>query len=210
LNKTEINHHTKQINEAQEVIDHKRRKATQHEWYLRYHVSPPANWMNDPNGFCFYRGEGHLFYQHDPFSPDWGLMHWGHVKSKDLVHWEHLPIALAPGEPYDADGCFSGSAIEKDGLLYVMYTGNVFTGTNLDEDLRQTQAIAVSKDGIHFEKHRSNPVIRQAPAGDVHPKHFRDPKVWQHGDLYYAVIGAKTKTITGQVLKVTLGWRIKS
>ncbi len=69
-----------------------------------------------------------MFYQHHPYSPEWGPMHWGHVKSKNLVQWEHLPIALAPSEDYDRDCCFSGSAIEKDGKLYLMYTGNVWTG----------------------------------------------------------------------------------
>ena len=92
--------------------------VSQHHWRLNYHVEAPAYWINDPNGFSFFNGEYHLFYQHHPYDPTWGPMHWGHVKSKDLATWEHQPIALAPSEDYDEDGCFSGSAIEKDGKLY--------------------------------------------------------------------------------------------
>ena len=62
-----------------------------------FHVSPYVGWMNDPNGFSYYRGEYHLFYQYHPYDTYWNSMHWGHVVSKDLLHWEYLPAALAPG-----------------------------------------------------------------------------------------------------------------
>src|SRR5438309_12059901 len=63
-----------------------------------YHLQPPANWNNDPNGPLFYKGFYHLFYQLNPYGDDWGHMHWGHFRSKDLVHWEHQPIALWPSK----------------------------------------------------------------------------------------------------------------
>ncbi len=77
-----------------------------------YHATPTTGWMNDPNGFSFYKGECHLFYQYHPYSCEWGSMHWGHLKTKDFLCWERLPAALAPDEDYDAAGCFSGSALE--------------------------------------------------------------------------------------------------
>ncbi|MCM3585324.1 glycoside hydrolase family 32 protein [Mesobacillus maritimus] len=192
--------HEQNIQKAEQAIAERKDKVGQHPWRLQYHVMPPAGWMNDPNGFSFYKGEYHLFYQFHPFGPKWGPMHWGHVKSKDLVHWEQLPIALAPSEEYDKDGCFSGSAIEKDEKLYLIYTGNVWIDGPLDEDLKQVQAVAVSEDGIHFTKLDHNPVITETPAGDINTFHFRDPKVWKKDDTFYMVLGSKTKQNKGQVL----------
>jgi beta-fructofuranosidase len=192
--------HQAEIERAMISVSTEEKSVNQSPWKLRYHVTTPAYWMNDPNGFCFYKGEYHLFYQHHPFSPEWGPMFWGHVKSKDLASWEHMPIALAPTENYDKDGCFSGSAIEKDGKIYLMYTGNVWTGDNYDTDLKQVQCLAESGDGIHFKKIIENPVIASAPEGDIHPYHFRDPKVWKHEDYYYCVLGSRTKDQHGQVL----------
>lgn len=61
-----------------------------------FHFRPPAQWMNDPNGVIHHRCWYHVFYQHNPYADKWGHMHWGHARSRDLVRWEHLPIALWP------------------------------------------------------------------------------------------------------------------
>ncbi|WP_019534628.1 glycoside hydrolase family 32 protein [Paenibacillus ginsengihumi] len=193
-------HHQERIAAAERSLQNVRERVASDPWRPRYHVAPPAYWMNDPNGFCYYRGEYHLFYQHHPYSPLWDDMHWGHAVSRDLVRWRQLPIALAPGETYDRDGCFSGSAIEKDGKLHLLYTGNIWTGDNRDTDLKQSQCLAISEDGVRFDKWAGNPVIAEAPEGDIHPFHFRDPKVWRHEGAYYAVLGSRTKDHKGQVL----------
>ena len=154
----------------------------------RYHFMPPAGWLNDPNGLIWYNNKYHFFYQHNPFDAAWGAMHWGHAISDDLLNWEHLPVALAPSEPYDLHergGCFSGTAIEDGGKLYLMYTGAAYhKGTQV-----QTQCLAVSEDGINFEKYPGNPVIT-APEG-YDKSDFRDPKVWKHEDTFYLIAGAK-------------------
>ena len=77
-----------------------------------FHLTPLTGWMNDPNGFCYYHGQYHLFYQYNPYDTEWDAMHWGHAVSHDLLHWTYLPAALAPDAPYDSFGCFSGSAAE--------------------------------------------------------------------------------------------------
>lgn len=188
------------IARAEAYLEQVKPAAEESRWKPKYHLSAPANWLSDPNGFCLYQGEHHLFYQHHPYAPKWGDMFWGHVKSRDLVHWRHLPIALAPDEDYDKDGCFSGSAIEKDGKLYLLYTGNVWTGSDWTRDLLQVQCAAVSEDGTTFAKLPQNPLIKAAPAGDIHPCHLRDPKVWRQGETYYMVLGSRSRSDRGQAL----------
>lgn len=162
------------------------------------HFSAPIGWINDPNGFVYFRGEYHLFYQYYPYDSVWGPMHWGHAKTVDFVHWEHLPVALAPDMPYDKDGCFSGSAIVKDDVLWLMYTGNV---EQEDGTIRQIQNMAYSKDGIHFEKIAENPVA----TGDILPDElvksdFRDPKIFEKEGRYYAVVAAKHQEDIGTIV----------
>ena len=86
------------------------------------HFTPESGWMNDPNGFSVYQGKYHIFYQYHPYNTQWGPMHWGHAVSDDFIHWEDLPVAIAPDMPYDKDGCFSGSAVElDDGSILTVY-----------------------------------------------------------------------------------------
>ena len=88
------------------------------------HPTPKKGWINDPNGFCYFRGRYHLFAQHNPLSPTWGPMHWLHFSSPDLLHWQEEGIALRPEHPYELPwGCFSGTAIEDEGMLRLYYTG---------------------------------------------------------------------------------------
>lgn len=168
-----------------------------------FHLTPPIGWMNDPNGFSRYQGEYHLFYQYHPYSTEWGPMHWGHVKTKDFLHWERLPAALAPDMPYDKNGCFSGGAVElDDGRQLLIYTG---VQRHLTADGRtaetQTQCLAVG-DGVNYEKWPHNPVLTGAdlPAGGS-PVDFRDPKVWREADgSYRLVVGNRTADGSGAVL----------
>ncbi|MBI1226876.1 MAG: glycoside hydrolase family 32 protein [Bacteroidetes bacterium] len=148
----------------------------------QFHYSPPTKWTNDPNGMVYFDGEYHLFYQHYPDSTVWGPMHWGHAVSKDLVHWENLPIALYP----DSLGyIFSGSAVVdwknttgfgKDGQppLVAMFTYHYMPGEKAGKSDYQSQAIAYSTDrGRTWTKYEGNPVIPNP--GNV--KDIRDPKV---------------------------------
>ena len=118
-----------------------------------YHASVPSGWSNDPNGTIFYNGKAHLFFQHYPHKPAWGTMHWGHFTTEDFVHWDVLPVALVPDRDYEVIcGCCSGSTIEKDGKLYLMYTAA--------QPTLQRQCMAVSEDGgVTFTKDESNPIL---------------------------------------------------
>ena len=89
-----------------------------------FHLSARVGWMNDPNGFSYYDGRYHMFYQYYPYDSVWGPMHWGHAVSEDLIHWSYLPAVMAPDMPYDRDGCYSGCAVTlADGRQMLMYTG---------------------------------------------------------------------------------------
>ncbi len=144
-----------------------------------FHLSPYTGWMNDPNGFSFYQGKYHMFYQYHPYDSHWGPMHWGHAVSSDLLHWEHLPCALAPDEDYDRDGCFSGSAVElPDGRQLLMYTSvRIEMQENGQNREIQTQSLAFG-DGLNYEKYSGNPILteKDLPAGGSRFD-FRDPKL---------------------------------
>ena len=169
-----------------------------------FHVSPLLGWMNDPNGFSVYQGEYHLFYQYYPYDTVWGPMHWGHVKSKDLIHWEYLPCALAPDSDSDREGCWSGSAVETpDGRHMLLYTGRMPVNRNEGEEhILQVQCLAFG-DGHDYDKYEGNPVITEAdlPEG-ASIYDFRDPKLWwdERENAYMALIGNRAPDGSGQLL----------
>ncbi|MBQ9663779.1 MAG: glycoside hydrolase family 32 protein [Oscillospiraceae bacterium] len=168
-----------------------------------FHLSPWIGWMNDPNGFSWYGGQYHMFFQYHPYDSHWGPMHWGHAVSRDLLHWEYLPCALAPDMPYDKDGCFSGSAIElPDGRQMLMYTG-VRHETDANGQVReiQTQNLAFG-DGVNYEKYAGNPVLTEADLPEGGSRYdFRDPKLLQAPDgSYLALIANDQQGEGGRIL----------
>ncbi len=164
-----------------------------------FHFTPRVGWTNDPNGFSYYNGKYHLFYQYNPYDVVWDAMHWGHAVSSDLLTWEYLPAALAPDERYDSFGCFSGSATElPDGEQLLMYTG-----VRKDEEGREFQVQCVAAgNGTDYKKIQTNPVIDGAslPEG-FDPANFRDPKIWRTASGgYRCVVASKDKEGLGALL----------
>lgn len=149
-----------------------------------FHFSPDHNWINDPNGLLYFDGEYHLFYQYNPFGNKWGHMSWGHAVSNDLLHWEHLPVAITEYTDKtsgDSTMIFSGSAVadvnntsgfftNSKGGIVAIYTSHVHRD---NQQLTQHQSIAYSADrGRTFTRYTNNPVL------DKKLKDFRDPKVF--------------------------------
>ena len=180
--------------------------AVNPRWYPRFHIAAPAGWINDPNGLVHTGEELHVFFQHHPYSTEWGPMHWGHVVSRDGATWERRPLALAPSLEADRDGVFSGSALQAPcGHLEVFYTGNRNVAEQPDADsdpdsaseppgrCGQSQCRAISRDGVTFEK---KGVVVPTPEG---VRDFRDPKVWRHGDTYRMVVGVQSSDRRGEV-----------
>ncbi len=151
----------------------------------QFHFSPEKNWTNDPNGLVYYDGEYHLFYQYNPYGNTWGHMSWGHAVSKDLLHWEHLPIALSEYlDPATGDSTmiFSGTVVvdknNSSGLctgkdcMVAIYTSHVHKD---NQGLVQHQSMAYSNDkGRTWKRYNKNPIL------DIQRKDFRDPKVFWH------------------------------
>lgn len=155
---------------------------------LLHHFKPKKGWINDPNGLVYYKGMYHVFYQHcTDFEIPWQQpMHWGHAVTKDFIEWEELPVALTPDLEYDKDGCWSGTAVVKDNVLYLIYASVIDNGENHPKWI-QTVSVAYSEDGIHFKKYENNPVIAHSPA-DGSVENFRDPAVICINDVYYCVM----------------------
>ncbi|WP_313773622.1 sucrose-6-phosphate hydrolase [Enterobacter huaxiensis] len=160
--------------------------------YPQWHLAPVTGLMNDPNGFIFFAGRYHLFYQWNPLGCDHRYKCWGHWRSDDLVHWHHEPLALMPDEEYDRNGCYSGSAVDNRGVLTLCYTGNV----KFDDGSRTAwQCLAEEQEDGSFKK--CGPVLA-LPEG--YTGHVRDPKVWQHEGMWYMVLGAQDWQQRGKVL----------
>lgn len=152
----------------------------------KYHFMGQVGWINDPNGFIYLDGYYHLFYQYVPydgFQASDGAC-WGHARSKDLFKWEYLPVAIVPSEPYDRNGCWSGSSIYVNGVFYLFYAGHYAEG----DVQRETVNIAYSHDGINFIKYENNPVI--IPDSQyTSTRDFRDPYIFVNDGHYYILVG---------------------
>ncbi|MHA1900193.1 MAG: glycoside hydrolase family 32 protein [Promethearchaeota archaeon] len=155
----------------------------------KIHFLPPAGWINDPNGTIYHNGYYHLFYQTNPFGTYWNHIHWGHAKSKDLVHWEHLPLALAPQKENGEHYCFSGCLVINQGVPMILYTSikNLFQVRTGGETWG-----AIGDDNlIEWKRLPLNPVMSLTIHGKLQVHHWRDPYVWKSGNIWYAVMGGQ-------------------
>ncbi|MHA4818239.1 glycoside hydrolase family 32 protein [Streptomyces aculeolatus] len=144
-------------------------------------MRPPLGWVNDPNGLVFHDGYYHVFFQHNPHSPRHTTTHWGHFRSRDLIHWEMLPTALSPDpDGEDADGVWSGNAVSHRGELRTFYSAK-HPGR-----WHQPVAVASSADGLAFAKH-TGLLVPEPPDGVTM---FRDPYVWRDGYRWRMLVGA--------------------
>lgn len=156
----------------------------------KFHFIAPANWMNDPNGPIFYRGEYHMFYQHNPYETILSNIHWGHAKSKNLVNWEYLPIALTPSAEKNEWGCWSGCCVNNNDIPTIFYTS---VRTDKSPKIYAEQWMATSTDDmITWQKYEGNPVMNLDLHSDLEIQDWRDPYVWKEGEDWYMVLGGHT------------------
>ncbi|MCU0299980.1 MAG: glycoside hydrolase family 32 protein [Candidatus Nanopelagicales bacterium] len=164
-------------------------------WRQAFHVQPPVGLLNDPNGLVQHEGTYHLCYQWHPFAPAHALKHWAHLTSRDLVHWEAQPMALAPSQPYETHGCYSGSGVVHDGAVHFLYTGNVRTPDGGRTPFQNLATLAPSRGEV--VKHPANPLVGALPGCGPH---VRDPKAWVDDGGCWMVLGAQTEDLHGTVL----------
>lgn len=183
------------LERAQRGVDHMAAIVKDDPNRPLYHLQPPANWNNDPNGTLHYKGYYHVFYQHNPFDDRWDWMHWGHMRSKDLVKWEHLPIALWPSLELGENHCFSGSAIvNRMGEPMLFYTS---IGDRAPE---QWVAIPMDDELITWKKHPDNPILDiNDHKGEV-IEDWRDPQLIHEGDETFMVVGGHPEDMGGSIM----------
>ena len=150
-----------------------------------FHFRAPAQWMNDPNGTIYHRGFYHLFYQFNPYETKWGTMHWGHARSRDLVHWEHLPIALTPSAELGEEHCFSGCAYLDDQQTPILFY------TSIGQRLPEQWAAVGDTDLMAWDKIAENPFLKMADHHGVRIEDWRDPFVFQAGERTFMTLGGK-------------------
>jgi beta-fructofuranosidase len=172
----------------------------------QFHLLPAKNWMNDPNGPIFWKSHYHMFFQYNPNAAVWGDMHWAHAVSEDMIHWRHLPVALAPTPGWDdTDGCFTGSAVDDHGTATILYTGvktvppDQATLRDGVQNFREVQCLATSSDPqLRAWTKWKKPVLQ--PPNDPRLTGFRDPFLWREGENWFLGVGSGLSKQGGRVL----------
>ncbi|MEZ8010545.1 MULTISPECIES: glycoside hydrolase family 32 protein [Vibrio] len=160
-----------------------------------FHITPPHGLLNDPNGFCFFNNQYHLFYQWFPFDTYHGMKHWMHLTSNDLLNWKRHGSKITPKENYESHGAYSGSAFVENNNAYLFYTGNIKKGSSRDAN----QCLALLDNTNAVTKYSPNPVIKSVPKG--YTGHVRDPKIVKHNEHYYMLLGAQREAdLSGAII----------
>lgn len=153
------------------------------KYFPGYHFRPEKNWMNDPNGLIWKDGWYHLFFQYNPQEDIWGDIHWGHARSRDLIHWEMCPIAIAPSTGLGEVHCYSGCAVECGEQVRIFYTSIGAGGRGPEYGAQQWSAVNADNELMQWKKYRT-PALEQKINGNTVISMWRDPFIWKEGSVY--------------------------
>lgn len=196
---TSLSLREKSVIQAEKSLDNATKKAAKDVDRPAYHFTPPANWMNDVNGPIFYNGYYHIFYQHNPYNDFWQHMHWGHARSRDLIHWQHLPIALWPSYDKGELHCFSGCTIlDARGIPMIFYTKVTYPEPQDESPFlwpliahEQWAAIPGDSELISWQKHPANPILTlENQGGPEFEPNWRDPFIFKEMGRTFMLLGA--------------------
>lgn len=152
----------------------------------RFHGMPAAGWTNECHGLVYSGGRYHLFFQKNADGPYMARLHWGHISSENLYDWREEKIAIAPGNPYDIKGCWSGCVFTDEvitgGRPNILYTAVDYARASI------AQATPESTSLVNWTKLSRNPIIAARPAGLSDD--FRDPYFFRNGDNAYIIVGS--------------------
>ncbi len=191
------NKHKELIEKGTKFIEDNKGQMKNLQLRQRWHFMSEAGSIGSANTFVFYKDKYHMFYQCNPYGNDLENTCWGHAVSDDLIDWQYLPLAIVPSEVYDNGNeisCLPGSVIVHDNKLYLFYTSVV----KENDKLVHQQSLAISEDGIVFEKYDHNPITLNTP-DYFDASNFRDPKVWKNQYHFYMLVGT-SKDNKGQAL----------
>ena len=137
------------------------------------HLTPEANWMNDPQKPFLLDGVWHYYYLYNADYPDGNGTAWYHATSTDLVHWKDEGVAI---DKY-ANGLgdiWTGTAVVDEKGTAGFGEGAVIALVTQQVDGVQRQSLFVSRDGgYRFESFEGNPVMENPGVAD-----WRDPRVF--------------------------------
>lgn len=156
-------------------------------YFPGYHFRPEKNWMNDPNGLIWKDGWYHLFFQYDPWKDIWGDIHWGHARSRDLIHWEMCPIAIAPSVEKGEIHCYSGCAVEHQDQVRIFYTSIGEEERGPEHGAEQWSAVNEDDELIRWSKSET-PALKQEINGNTWISMWRDPFIWKENSVYYLLL----------------------
>lgn len=163
------------------------------QWHNKFHLEMPKGLINDPNGLCYHQGKYQIFFQWNPFGCEHKHKHWAYTQTTDFINYTKPQIALAPIDKFDKDGCYSGSARNKNNKLEIIYTANLKD----EQNIRYPRQVLVKQnDDGEFIKEKI--IIDTVPEG--YTTHFRDPYIFAKNNRSFIILGAQRENLTGCAL----------
>lgn len=159
------------------------------QWHNKFHLEMPKGLVNDPNGLCYHQGKYQIFFQWNPFGCEHKHKHWAYTQTTDFINYTKPQIALAPIDKFDKDGCYSGSARNKNNKLEIIYTANLKD----EQNIRYPRQVLVKQnDDGEFIKEKI--IIDTVPEG--YTTHFRDPYIFAKNNRSFIILGAQRENLT--------------